>query len=146
MKIKIKKLYFDAVIPTQGSDQAAGYDLYARGLSGECVVIQPHETKMIGTGIAMEIPNGYFGGIYPRSGLAAKSGLRPANCVGVVDSDYRGEIKVAIHNDSNTPKMVNDGDRVAQLVIQPYLNAEFEEIDELSGTERGSGGFGHSGV
>lgn len=145
MLVKIKKLYFDAVIPTQGSDQAAGYDLYARGLLGECAIIQPHETRMIGTGIAMEIPNGYFGGIYPRSGLATKSGLRPANCVGVIDSDYRGEIKVAIHNDSNTPKMVNDGDRVAQLIIQPYLNVEFEEADELSGTERGSGGFGHSG-
>lgn len=146
MKIKIKKLYFDAVIPTQGSDQAAGYDLYARGILGECAIIQPHETRMIGTGIAMEIPNGYFGGIYPRSGLAAKSGLRPANCVGVIDSDYRGEIKVAIHNDSNTPKMVNDGDRIAQLIIQPYLNVEFEETDELSDTERGSGGFGHSGT
>lgn len=146
MKIKIKKLYFDAVIPTQGSDQAAGYDLYARGIWGECAIIQPHETRMIGTGIAMEIPNGYFGGIYPRSGLATKSGLRPANCVGVIDSDYRGEIKVAIHNDSNTPKMVNDGDRIAQLIIQPYLNVEFEETDELSDTERGSGGFGHSGT
>lgn len=146
MLVKIKKLYFDAIIPTQGSDQAAGYDLYARGLLGECAIIQPHETRMIGTGIAMEIPNGYFGGIYPRSGLATKSGLRPANCVGVIDSDYRGEIKVAIHNDSNTPKMVNDGDRIAQLIIQSYLNVEFEETDELSDTVRGDGGFGHTGV
>lgn len=145
MLVKIKKLYFDAIIPTQGSDQAAGYDLYARGLLGECAIIQPHETRMIGTGIAMEIPNGYFGGIYPRSGLATKSGLRPANCVGVIDSDYRGEIKVAIHNDSNTPKMVNDGDRIAQLIIQSYLNVEFEETDELSDTVRGDGGFGHTG-
>lgn len=145
MIVKIKKLYFDAVIPTQGSDQAAGHDLYAHGLLGECAIIQPHETRMIGTGIAMEIPNGYFGGIYPRSGLATKSGLRPANCVGVIDSDYRGEIKVAIHNDSNTPKMVNDGDRIAQLIIQPYLNVEFEETDELSDTVRGDGGFGHTG-
>lgn len=146
MIVKIKKLYFDAVIPTRGSDQAAGYDLYARGLCGECAIIRPHTTRMIGTGIAMEIPDGYFGGIYARSGLATKSGLRPANCVGVVDSDYRGEIKVAVHNDSDQRQEIQDGDRIAQLIIQPYLSVEFEEADELSGTERGSGGFGHSGV
>ena len=146
MIVKIKKLYFDTVIPTKGSDQAAGFDLYAHGLCDECVIIDPHQTQMIGTGIAMEIPEGYFGGIYARSGLASKCGLRPANCVGVVDSDYRGEIKVAVHNDSDAPKYIYDGDRIAQLIIQPYLNVEFEKTDELSDTERGSGGFGHSGT
>lgn len=144
MKVKIKKLYEDAVVPTRGSYQAAGYDLYAHGLP-DGTLIRPHDTWMIGTGIAMEIPDGYFGGIYARSGLATKKGLRPANCVGVVDADFRGEIKVAVHNDSDQQQEVKNGDRIAQLIIQPYLNVEFQEADELSDTERGSGGFGHSG-
>lgn len=146
IKIKIKKLYHDAVIPTNGSVQAAGFDLYARGLCDECVVIHPHETKMIGMGIAMEIPEGYFGGIYARSGIASKCGLRPANCVGVIDSDYRGEIKVAVHNDSNIPQTIRNGERIAQLIIQPYLNVEFDVVSDLDNTERGEGGFGHTGV
>lgn len=144
MNVKIKKLYDNAVIPTEGSEKAAGHDLYAC-LDSDEVVIYPHTTLLVKTGIAMEIPDGYFGGIYARSGLATKSGLRPANCVGVVDSDYRGEIKVAVHNDSDQRQEIQDGDRIAQLIIQPYLNVEFEEADELSNTERGSGGFGHSG-
>ena len=144
MKVKIKKLYEDVVVPTRGSYQAAGYDLYAHGLP-DGTLIRPNDTWMIGTGIAMEIPDGYFGGIYARSGLATKKGLRPANCVGVVDADFRGEIKVAVHNDSDRQQEIKNGDRIAQLIIQPYLSVEFEEADELSNTERGSGGFGHSG-
>lgn len=144
MNVKIKKLYDNAVIPTEGSEKAAGHDLYAC-LDSEEVAIYPHTTLLVKTGIAMEIPDGYFGGIYARSGLSSKKGLRPGNCVGVVDSDYRGEIKVPLHNDSDVPQSVKNGDRIAQLIIQPYLNVEFEEADELSNTERGSGGFGHSG-
>ena len=94
----------------------------------------------------MEIPEGYFGGVYARSGLSSKKGLRPGNCVGIIDSDYRGEIKVPLHNDSDIVQSIKTGDRIAQLIIQPYLSVEFEEADELSGTERGSGGFGHSGT
>lgn len=100
---------------------------------------------MIGTGIALEIPEGYFGAVFARSGLASKMGLRPANCVGVIDSDYRGEIKVAVHNDTDFEQFFNSGERIAQLVILPYLPVEFEEVDELSDTCRGSGGFGSTG-
>lgn len=145
MKIKIKKLNNSATIPTQGSEKAAGHDLYAC-LGADEAVVYPHTTLLVKTGVAMEIPEGYFGGIYARSGLSSKKGLRPGNCVGVVDSDYRGEIKVPLHNDSDVPQSVRNGDRIAQLIIQPYLSVEFEEADELSGTERGSGGFGHSGT
>lgn len=143
MKIEIKKLNEHATIPTRGSEQAAGYDLYAA--IPEAVAIKPHATEKIGTGLAIAIPDGYFGAIFARSGLAAKQGLRPANCVGVADSDYRGEYIVAIHNDSEEERVVEPGDRIAQLVVMPYLSAEFEEKDELSETERGSGGFGSTG-
>lgn len=105
----------------------------------------PHETGVIDTGIAVEIPDGYFGAIFARSGLATKQGLRPANCVGVVDSDYRGEIRVALHNDTDEAQFFSNGDRIAQLVLLPYLAAEFDESDELTDTERGSGGFGSTG-
>ena len=146
MQVKIKKLDSTAVIPTRGSAYAAGYDLYANivhPFEDNCIVeIQPGETQKVGTGIALEIPDGYFGAVFARSGLAAKQGLRPANCVGVIDSDYRGEILVAIHNDSDTVQTIQNGDRVAQLVILPYLNIEFEETTELSDTDRGAGGFG----
>lgn len=145
MNVKIKKLYDNAVIPTEGSEKAAGHDLHAC-LNSEEVAIYPHTTLLVKTGIAMEIPDGYYGGVYARSGLSSKKGLRPGNCVGVIDSDYRGEIKVPLHNDSDIVQSIKNGDRIAQLIIQPYLNIEFEEVDELSGTERGSGGFGHSGV
>lgn len=144
MNVKIKKLYDNAVIPTEGSKKAAGHDLYAC-LDSDEVVIYPHTTLLVKTGIAMEIPDGYYGGVYARSGLSSKKGLRPGNCVGVIDSDYRGEIKVPLHNDSDIVQSIKTGDRIAQLIIQPYLNVEFEEADELSNTERGSGGFGHSG-
>lgn len=146
MTVKIKRLDSTAVIPTRGSAYAAGYDLYANivhPFEENCSVeIKPGETQKVGTGIALEIPNGYFGAVFARSGLATKQGLRPANCVGVIDSDYRGEIIVAIHNDSNETKTIKDADRIAQIVILPYLDAEFVETTELSDTDRGAGGFG----
>lgn len=143
MKIKIKKLSENAVLPTRGSTSAAGYDLYAC-IESE-LTVAPHETVKVGTGLAIEVPDGYFGAIFARSGLAAKEGLRPANCVGVADSDYRGEYIVALHNDSETPHTVTPGERIAQLVIMPYLSCEFELSDTLCETERGSGGFGSTG-
>ena len=143
MKISVKKLRPDAVIPTAGSQYAAGYDLYA--CIGAPVTIAAHSTEKIGTGLAIAVPEGYFGAVFARSGLASKQGLRPANCVGVCDSDYRGEYIVAIHNDSDTPQTVSPGDRIAQLVILPYMTAEFEEAEELPATARGAGGFGSTG-
>ena len=143
MKIKIKKLRENAVLPRRGSSAAAGYDLYAC-LDGP-VTIKAHETAMIGTGLSAAIPEGYFGAVVARSGLASREGLRPANCIGVCDSDYRGEIIVALHNDSEAERTVSPGDRIAQLVILPFLAADFEECDELDKTERGSGGFGSTG-
>lgn len=143
MKIKIKKLTDTATIPTRGSEYAAGYDLYAD--IKEPVVIKPHETAKVGTGLAIEIPDGYFGAIFARSGLATKQGLRPANCVGVCDSDYRGEYIVAIHNDSNEERTIQPKDRMGQLVVMPYLAVEFDEVDELGETARGEGGFGSTG-
>lgn len=143
MKIEIKKLRDNATIPQRGSAQAAGYDLYAA--IDETVTIKPHTTEKIGTGLAIAVPDGYFGAIFARSGLATKQGLRPANCVGVADSDYRGEYIVALHNDTDVPQTVSCGDRVAQLVIMPYLAVEFEETEELSQTDRGEGGFGSTG-
>ena len=140
MKIKVKKLNENAVLPTYGSDFAAGADLYA--CIAESVEIAPGETKMIGTGLAMEIPEGYMGLIFARSGIASKRGLAPANKVGVVESDYRGEFMVALHNHSNQPASVDVGERIAQLVITPYMTACFEVADELSETVRNTGGFG----
>jgi len=144
MLIHIKKINPNATIPTRGSQYAAGYDLYACIDGGE-VTIDPHSTQKIGTGLAIAVPNGYFGAIFARSGLASKEGLRPANCVGVADSDYRGEYIVALHNDSNAPRTVKHGDRIAQLVIMPHLSVEFCESQELDETDRGSGGFGSTG-
>lgn len=143
MKIEIKKLNENAVIPTRGSQQAAGYDLYAA--TTEPITIQPHETVKVGTGLAIAVPDGYFGAIFARSGLAAKQGLRPANCVGVADSDYRGEYIVALHNDTDVERTIEPKERIAQLVVMPYLAVEFEEKDELSETQRGAGGFGSTG-
>lgn len=145
MKIKIKKLNEKAQLPSSGSAYAAGYDLYAC-VEAEEVVIAAHTTAMVGTGVAVAVPEGYFGGIFARSGLAAKQSLRPANCVGVVDSDYRGEVKVALHNDSDQERRIENGERIAQLVVIPYLSLEFEEVTELDETERGEGGFGHTGT
>ncbi len=143
MKIKVKKLSENAVIPTSGSKYSAGYDLYA--CIKESVAIKPGTTEKIGTGLSIEIPEGYFGAIFARSGLASKMGLRPSNCVGVADSDYRGEYIVALYNDSSEERTVNPGDRIAQLVILPYVCAEFELADTLEDSERGSSGFGSTG-
>lgn len=142
-KVKIKKLSENAVIPTYGSEYSAGADLYAC-LESE-VTIGAGETYVVKTGIAMEIPTGYAGLIYARSGLATKRGLAPANKTGIVDSDYRGEIMVALYNHSKEEQSIAPGERVAQLVITPFLTADFIEEDELSDTKRGSGGFGSTG-
>lgn len=141
--VKIKKLNARATVPTYGSSSAAGADLYA--CLGSSVRIKPSETAMIPTGLALEIPDGYVGLIYARSGLACREGLAPANKVGVIDSDYRGEIVVALFNHSSEERTVEDGQRVAQLVITPYVTADFILSDELENTERGSGGFGSTG-
>jgi len=143
MKIQIHKLRPDAVLPARGSAYAAGYDLYA--CIDEAVRIMPHTTVKIGTGLSIAVPEGWFGAVFARSGLAAKAGLRPANCVGVCDSDYRGEYIVALHNDSETVRTVEPGDRIAQLVILPFMEAEFEETEQLPETERGAGGYGSTG-
>lgn len=143
INVNIKKLSDKAVVPSYGSEYAAGADLYAC-LDGE-IEIQPHATVVVPTGIALELPLGYAGLIYARSGLATKKGLAPANKVGVVDCDYRGEVKVALHNHSQEAQKVDAGERIAQLVITPYLAAQFVECDELSETVRGSGGFGSTG-
>lgn len=141
--VNIKKLDENAVIPKYGSEFAAGADLCA--LSSQPIAILPHQTVMIRTGIAAEIPEGYAGLIYARSGIASKRGLAPANKVGVVDSDYRGEIMVALHNHSEVAAEILPGERIAQLVIAPFLKAEFREADELTDTLRGEGGFGSTG-
>jgi dUTP pyrophosphatase len=146
MKLRIKKLNPNATIPSYGTDYAAGADLYA--CIDEPVSIGCGETKMIGTGIAMEIPTGYVGLVFARSGLACKKGLAPANKVGVIDSDYRGEIKVALHNHNGfgDALTVEAGERIAQISIVPYLKAEFDVVDNLEDTERGEGGFGSTGA
>ena len=144
MKVLIKKLRPNAVTPTAGSKYAAGYDLYACMEEGE-TTIQPHTAAKIGTGISAAVPEGYFGAVFARSGLAFKQGLRPANCVGVCDSDYRGEYTVAMYNDSEVPQTVKNGERIAQLVILPCMTAEFEETELLPETGRGAGGFGSTG-
>ena len=136
------KLKENAVTPTYGSEFSAGADLYA--CEGEAVTIKSGETKIIHTGLSLEIPEGYAGLIYARSGIANKRGLAPSNKVGVIDSDYRGEIKVALHNHSTEAKSVASGERIAQIVITPYLKCDFEE-GELTDSERGSGGFGSTG-
>lgn len=143
MEVKIKKLNENAIIPKRGSDYAAGMDLYA--CTSTSIVIAPHQTVKVGTGLAIELPEGYFGAIFARSGLSTKHGLRPANCVGCCDSDYRGEYIVALHNDTDVPQTINPMERVAQLVAIPYLPLDFIEVNELSDTKRGSGGFGSSG-
>ena len=141
--VNVKKLRDDAIIPTQGSQYAAGYDLYAA--IDTPITIKSEETVKIGTGLAFELPEGFFAGIFARSGLATKQGLRPANCVGVVDCDYRGEVIVAIHNDSNRNTVIAPGDRIAQMILLPYQSMEFTEVSNLSETNRGDGGFGSSG-
>ena len=153
--MNIKKWNPNAIIPTRGSEQAAGWDLFASnvpstwGSNGEdnwTINVEPGATIKIGTGIAIELPNTTFGGIYPRSGLATKQGLAPANKVGVIDSDYRGEVIVALHNHSCERQQISYGDRIAQLVVSPVTQGVFVSVDALDETERGSGGFGHTGV
>ena len=156
--IKIVRIAPDVVMPTKAHDTDAGFDLYAYcpdatfyswesgcQLNVKGVKVRPNETYKFHTGIKLAIPDGYWGGIYARSGLATKCGLRPANCVGVIDSSYRGEIIVAIHNDSNETQLVHNGDRIAQLVIQKVEPTVFEEVSELDETSRGESGFGGSG-
>ena len=143
MKVKIKLLNDKAIIPTHGSEYAAGMDLYA--CTSSPIIIAPHDTVKISTGISMEIPDGYFGGVFARSGLATEQGLRPSNCCGVIDSDYRGDVIVALHNDTNMSQTIQPMERVAQLIIMPYLPVEFEEVDTLSDTDRGDKGFGSTG-
>lgn len=142
--MNIKLLSDLAKVPTRGSDCSAGYDLYAA--TEEPVEIAPHSTVKISTDIALEIPRGFFGGIFARSGLATKKGLRPANCVGVIDADYRGPVVVALHNDTDESVTIAAGERIAQLVAMPFLPIEFYTVDELSETGRGSGGFGSTGT
>lgn len=156
--IKIVRIAPDVVMPTKAHDTDAGFDLYAYcpdatfyswesgcQLNVKGVKVRPNETYKFHTGIKMAIPDGYWGAIYARSGLATNCGLRPANCVGVIDSSYRGEIIVAIHNDSNETQLVHNGDRIAQLVIQKVEPTVFEEVSELDETSRGESGFGGSG-
>ena len=142
-EINIKLLNDLAKVPTRGSEYAAGYDLYAT--TSYTIYIEPHSTVKIGTGIAVELPEGTFGAIFARSGLATKKGLRPANCVGVCDPDYRGEYIVAIHNDTDEVVSIGPGERIAQLVVLPFVPVAFNVVNELSDTARGDGGFGSTG-
>ena len=141
--VKIKRVREKAIVPSHGSNDAAGYDLYA--CLDTPVSVRPHQTVFIGTGWAMEFPAGLVALLYARSGLAAQQGLRPANCVGVVDADYRGEYMVALHNDSEEMRVVNHGDRIAQMVLTSYFAMNYVETNELDSTERGAGGFGSTG-
>ena len=141
--VRIKKLRENAIVPTYGTEFAAGADLYAA--IEEAVEIAPGETKLIPTGFAMEIPVGFAGFVYARSGLASKRGLAPANKVGVIDSDYRGEVMTALHNHGKEAQSIEPGERIAQLVIAPYITANFILSEALDDTERGEGGFGSTG-
>ena len=143
-KIEIKKLTEDAIIPTYGSIDAAGADLYANIEENETIL--PHETKLIKTGIAMAIPKGLVGLVFARSGLATKRGLAPANKVGVIDADYRGEIMVALHNHTNEEKTIEKNERIAQIAFVPYVKGDFLVVDDLEETTRGVGGFGSTGT
>lgn len=142
--MNFKKLNENATTPTRGSEEAAGWDLYA--CIDKEIWIQPHETVKIGTGLAVAIPTGYYGAIYARSGIATKQGLRPANAVGVIDSDYRGELIVALHNDSEHPQSVVPAERIAQIIVCPYMNVKWNEVKELDTTKRGEGGFGSTDI
>lgn len=143
LSILIKKLNEKAIVPTQGSNAAAGYDLYA--CLDQPVFIAPHETVKIGTGIAIALPDNYWGAIYARSGLATKEGMRPANCTGVIDPDYRGEVIVAVHNDSYHVRTVEPGERIAQFILHERFLCNWIEVEELNETERGEGGFASTG-
>ena len=141
--VNIKLLNDTAKVPTRGSEYAAGYDLYANIDSKQ--LIMPHTTVKISSGIAVELPEGTFGGIFARSGIATKKGLRPSTCVSVIDSDYRGAVIVPLHNDTNEPVMVEPNERIAQLVILPFIPVDFNVVEDLSNTERSNSGFGSTG-
>lgn len=155
INVKIKRLSETAQLPTKAHDSDAAFDLYAdiqdtfkpfgstEDVKG--IKVMPGQTVKVSSGVAMEIPEWYWGAVYARSGLATKQGLRPANCVGVIDSHYRGPIIVAIHNDSNEVQIVRHGDRIAQFILAPVIETSFEEVNELSDSDRGEGGFGSSG-
>lgn len=143
LPVLIKKVNEKAIVPTQGSNAAAGYDLYA--CLDQPISIAPHETVKIGTGIAIALPDNYWGAIYARSGLATKEGMRPANCTGVIDPDYRGEVIVAVHNDSYHVRTVEPGERIAQFILHERFLCNWIEIEELNETERGEGGFASTG-
>ena len=143
-EVKYTKLNELAHEPTRGSEYAAGYDLYAA--TTDPVTIPAHSTIKVGTGLAFELPIGTFAAIFARSGLATKQGLRPANCVGVCDSDYRGEYIVALHNDTDIEQTIQPGDRIAQMVLMPFISMQFEEVNDLTETDRGAGGFGSTGA
>ena len=143
MKIKIKKLSESTILPTKAHDTDACFDIYAS--LDEGISIRPHRTRKIPVGFSTEIPHGYYAAVYARSGLGINKGLRPANCVGIIDSDYRGEIIVAIHNDSHSYQIIYPGDRIAQFVLMERFLCDWEEVKELDETDRGEGGFGSTG-
>jgi len=142
--VRVKKLHEQATVPSYGSMMAAGADLYALVEDGS-LTVAPHATVLVRTGLAMEIPEGFAGLIYARSGIACKRHLAPANKVGVIDSDYRGEILVALHNHGETSQSIEHGERIAQMIITPFITADFTECDTLDDTDRGEGGFGSTG-
>lgn len=144
MQLNIKKLNENAIIPTRGSEYAAGWDLYAN--LEEPLILQPGQLAKISSGISIELPENTFGGVFARSGLSTKKGLRPANCVGVVDEDYRGPVIVPLYNDSENPAIIEPNERIAQLIVLPYINCEINEVEELSTTERAESGFGSTGT
>ena len=144
VNIKVKRLNNLAQLPTRGSDYAAGYDLYAA--TDYIIDIAPHSTVKIGTGLSFELPSGTFAAIFARSGIATKRGLRPANCTGICDSDYRGEYIVALHNDTDEIQSIEPGERIAQMILLPYIEMTFNEVDKLSDTNRGDSGFGSTGT
>ena len=148
LRVHIMKCYPDAKVPTAATPGSAGYDLYAyfpKELKSDGVIIDPGKVQLIGTGLKIKAPYGYFGALFPRSGLSLKQGLRLANCVGICDEDYTGEYKIALYNDSNIPRVVKKGDRIAQLVFLPWHPVQFKDKPELEETERGDGGFGSTG-
>ena len=143
MEVQVKRLNDLAMLPTRGSAEAAGWDLYAA--TNYNIEIPPHSTVKVGTGLSFALPENTFGAIFARSGLATKQGLRPANCVGVCDSDYRGEYIVPVHNDTDEVQVIEAGDRIAQLILMPYVPMDMKQVNELSETDRGAGGFGSTG-
>lgn len=143
VNINVKTLNYYAKLPTRGSEDAAGYDLYAA--TNQNIEIPPHVTVKVGTGLSFELPQGTFAAIFARSGIATKRGLRPANCTGICDSDYRGEYIVALHNDTDEVQVIEPQERIAQMILLPYIEMDFKEVIDLTTTERGDTGFGDSG-